>query len=283
MNSETFSSAACAALLASIFLAAPAYADEQAGCGGETPCLLDGGEYYIHLPQAKAADEPLGAIFYLHGHRGKAVNAIRNQGFQRMADKLGVAFVAVQGVNGTWSFPTAPRNLRDESVFFDNVLGDLEKRFGVERDKTMLSGFSSGGFMTWYLACENSGRFSGYAPIAGAFWEPLPENCPTGNPYLFHVHGTSDTVVPLAGRWLGGGQWKQGDVFESFDVWRRQNGLSEESSEKLTDGNLKCERWAPEGGLFELCLHDGGHSVEAKWIERAWNELGAIRGWDRKS
>jgi len=245
--------------------------------------MLDGGEYYIHLPQAGVGDEPLGAIFYLHGHRGKAVNAIRNQGFQRMADKLGVAFVAVQGINGTWSFPTAPRNLRDEPVFFDNVLSDLEDRFGVERDKTMLSGFSSGGFMTWYLACENAGRFSGYAPIAGAFWEPLPKNCPTDNPYLFHVHGTSDTVVPLAGRWLGGGQWKQGDVFESFDVWRRQNGLSEASSEKLTDGNLECERWAPEGGLFELCLHDGGHSVEAKWIERAWTELGAIRGWDRKS
>ncbi|WP_420335386.1 alpha/beta hydrolase family esterase [Roseibium sp.] len=283
MISKTFSAAACAALLASSFLAVPAYSDKTPVCGGETPCMLDGGEYYIHLPQERGEDEPLGAIFYLHGHRGKAVNAIRNQGFQRMADKLGVAFVAVQGVNGTWSFPTAPRNLRDESVFFDNVLSDLENRFGVERDKTLLSGFSSGGFMTWYLACENAGRFSGYAPIAGAFWEPLPENCPTDNPYLFHVHGTSDTVVPLAGRWLGGGQWKQGDVFESFDVWRRQNGLSEVSSEKLTDGNLECQRWAPEGGLFELCLHDGGHSVEAKWIERAWTELGAIRGWDRKS
>lgn len=283
MNSDTLSSAACSILLASTFLAAPVHADDAAGCGGVTPCALDGGEYYIHMPQARVTDEPIGAILYLHGHRGKAVNAIRNQGFQRMADKLGVAFVAVQGVNGTWSFPTAPRNLRDESVFFDNVLEDLHDRFGVERDRTMLSGFSSGGFMTWYLACENAGRFSGYAPIAGAFWEPLPENCPTDNPYLFHVHGTSDTVVPLAGRWLGGGQWKQGDVFESFDVWRRQNGLSEASSEKLTDGNLQCERWAPEGGLFELCLHDGGHSVEAKWIERAWNELGEIKGWDRKS
>lgn len=283
MNSKMFSSAACIALLASTFLAGLASADEKAECGGETPCILEGGDYYVHLPKARAGDEPLGAIFYLHGHRGKAVNAIRNQGFQRMADKLGVAFVAVQGVNGTWSFPTAPRNLRDEPAFFDSVLSDLEDRFGVERDKTMLSGFSSGGFMTWYLACEDSGRFSGYAPIAGAFWEPLPDNCPTDNPYLFHVHGTSDTVVPLAGRWLGGGQWKQGDVFESFDVWRRQNGLSEASSEKLTDGNLECERWAPEGGLFELCLHDGGHSVEAKWIERAWTELGAIRGWDRKS
>jgi polyhydroxybutyrate depolymerase len=269
--------------LASAFFSGAASAEDQAVCGGEIPCAVDNGEYYIHLPENRDDDAPLGAIFYLHGHRGKAVNAIRNKGFQRMADDLGVAFVAVQGVNGTWSFPTAPRNLRDESVFFETVLGDLESRFDLDRNRTMLSGFSSGGFMTWYIACEDSDRFSGYAPIAGAFWEPLPDNCPAENPYLFHVHGTSDTVVPLAGRWLGGGKWKQGDVFESFDVWRRQNGLAEGQSQKLTDGNLECERWAPEDGLFELCLHTGGHSVEAKWIRRAWNELGEIKGWDRKS
>ncbi|MCV0424105.1 MAG: polyhydroxybutyrate depolymerase [Roseibium sp.] len=247
------------------------------------PCEIENGQYYVHLPENRQGEEPLGAILYLHGHRGKAVNAIRNKGFQRMADELGVAFVAVQGVNGTWSFPTAPRSLRNESEFFDRVLDDLSDRFGVDKDRTMLSGFSSGGFMTWYLACEDSGRFSGYAPIAGAFWEPLPDNCPTENPYLFHVHGTGDTVVPLAGRWLGGGQWKQGDVFESFDVWRRQNDLTDAEPKRFKDGNLECERWTPKAGLLELCLHDGGHSVEARWIKRAWRELGDMKGWTKKS
>ncbi|MES0810079.1 alpha/beta hydrolase-fold protein [Roseibium sp. SCPC15] len=274
---------ACASLIVSLFSTSLAWAEEKASCGEEAPCEIENGQYYIHLPETRQDDGPLGAILYLHGHRGKALNAIRNKGFQRIADELGVAFVAVQGVNGTWSFPTAPRSLRNESQFFDEVLDDLASRFDIDKDRTMLSGFSSGGFMTWYLACEDSGRFSGYAPIAGAFWEPLPENCPTENPYLFHVHGTSDTVVPLAGRWLGGGQWKQGDVFESFDVWRRQNGLTDAKPQKLTDGNLECERWTPEGGLFELCLHDGGHSVQANWIKRAWRELGSMKGWNEKS
>ncbi|GAA0780609.1 polyhydroxybutyrate depolymerase [Roseibium denhamense] len=251
-------------------------------CGGEVACKIDGGEYYIHMPSGKTAGSSLGAIFYLHGHRGKAVNAIRNKNFQQLADDLGVAFVAVQGVNGTWSFPTAPRNLRDEPAFFDGVLSDLEHRFDVDVDRTLLSGFSSGGFMTWYLACADSKRFSGYAPIAGAFWEPLPQSCPTDAPYLFHVHGTSDTVVPLEGRWLGGGQWKQGDVFESFAIWRQQNNLSEESAIAYQDGKLSCQRWQPETGLLELCLHDGGHSVEAGWMKRAWKTLSGLKGWDNK-
>ncbi|WP_208987246.1 alpha/beta hydrolase family esterase [Roseibium marinum] len=287
MFSKFLQSIACAAFLAAGLFSSAALAAEKGTCGEETPCELKNGEYFIHLPRTlpeiRKNGEPLGAIFYLHGHRGKAVNALRNKNFQRMADELGVAFVAVQGINGTWSFPTAPRNLRDEAVFFDAILDDLSSRFGVDRHRTLLSGFSSGGFMTWYLACSDSGRFSGYAPIAGAFWQPLPEECPTAAPYLFHVHGTTDTVVPLAGRALGGGKWHQGDVFKSFDVWLRQSGLARTQPQTLTDGNLKCERWQPKTGFLELCLHGGGHSVQAAWIKRAWMELSDMKGWNRKT
>jgi len=264
---------------ASILVSPSGFAAATTACGEDIPCEVKDGEYYIHLPSAHSEGQPLGAIFYLHGHRGKAVNAVRNKSFQRMADDLGVAFVAVQGINGTWSFPTAPRNLRDEATFFDGVLEDLSERFDVDRNRTLLSGFSSGGFMTWYLACADSGRFSGYAPIAGAFWEPLPQSCPTDNPFLFHVHGTTDKVVPLAGRWLGGGRWKQGDVFESFDVWRRQNGLAHTEPEQAVEGDLDCEHWIPKTGFLEICLHDGGHSVKADWIKRAWTKLGEMKGW----
>ncbi|WP_208978001.1 hypothetical protein [Labrenzia sp. 011] len=274
---------ACAAFLVAGLFGSAAQAAETGPCGGEIPCELENGDYYIHLPQnlqeIRASGDPLGAILYLHGHRGKALNAVRNKGFRRMADDLGVAFVAVQGINGTWSFPTSPRNLRDEATFFDAVLEDLAARFGIDRQRTLLSGFSSGGFMTWYLACDDSGRFAGFAPIAGAFWEPLPHDCRTAPPYLFHVHGTTDTVVPLEGRWLGGGKWKQGDVFESFEVWRRQSGLAGTEPQILTEGSLECERWQPETGFLELCLHDGGHSVQAAWIKRAWEHLAEMKGW----
>ena len=285
MSSETSFRLAVTATLFALVLWLPtaAKADDGAGeapaCGEETPCELPGGEYYIHLPEHPEAGEPLGAIFFLHGHGGKALNAIRNPGFRKMADELGVAFVAVQGVKGTWSFPTAPSHLRNEPAFFDSVMKDVSDRFGVDPQHTMLSGFSSGAFMTWYLACDNSERFAGYATVSGAFWEPLPEACPTKTPYLFHVHGTSDTVVPIEGRWLGGDKWKQGDVFESFDVWLRQEGLAGTKPETYTDDGLKCERWVPKTGMLEICLHPGGHSVEAGWIKRAWMELSKMKGW----
>jgi len=248
----------------------------QSACGGEVPCQLPLGQYYVHVPDGS----PDGAIFFLHGFRGNALNEIRNTHFQRLADELGALFVAIDGIEGTWSFPGAPRDYRDEFAFFADVAADVSERFGVDPEKTLLTGFSSGGFMTWYTACDSADHFGGYAPIAGAFWKPLPESCPTHAPFLFHVHGTADTVVPLEGRPLGGGRWHQGDVFESFDVWLRQSGLPEAPADTYVTGDLRCEQWRPETGLLELCLHGGGHSIKADWIKRAWHKLAAARSWD---
>ncbi|WP_417688327.1 alpha/beta hydrolase family esterase [Roseibium sp.] len=202
--------------------------------------------------------------------------------FRRLADELGVVFVAVQGIEGTWSFPSAPHKRRDEFAFFDAVLQDLSMRHGVDPDRTMLTGFSSGGFMTWYLACDRPERFGGYAPIAGAFWQPLPPSCAGPVPYLFHVHGTTDAVVPLEGRALGGGRWRQGDVFQSFEIWRRQLPADADSRQWVESGatELRCESWTPAIGSLELCLHDGGHSLRGEWISRAWRRLSQLRNWN---
>ncbi|WP_417671619.1 alpha/beta hydrolase family esterase [Roseibium sp.] len=268
--------AAAVLVLAVVSLSAPV----AIACGGESACQVDGGKYYVIKPNELDLEGGIPAIFYLHGHRGSALNAVRNTAFQKLASDLEVAFIAVQGVEGTWSFPTAPRNRRDEFTFFDRVLLDAEKRHGVDPVRTLLTGFSSGGFMTWYLACENPGRFAGYAPIAGAFWVPLPRECAAEPPFLFHVHGRTDTVVPLEGRALGGGRWHQGDVFDSFDIWVRQLGLENKGAKSSDERyGFECEYWAPQTGLLELCLHDGGHNLRTEWISRAWRKLAELRHW----
>lgn len=274
-------------------LAAAPSSDAQAlaevTCGGVLACRTDRGSYYIHLPEGA----PRGAILFLHGHRGSGLNEIGNQGMLAMADRLGVAFVAPDGLDGTWSFPGAPQAKRDEFAFLAGVAEDVARRFSVPRERMMLSGFSSGGFMTWYTACHDSSSFAGFAPVAGAFWMPLPEACATSIPDLLHVHGTTDPVVPMAGRALGGGRWRQGDVNDSFDVWLRQAGLSREGAEETQEGGLACRTWRigsrtgtsqgngqrSEGGPLQLCLHDGGHSVRAEWLEQAYRGLAVRQGW----
>ena len=180
----------------------------------------------------------------------------------------------------TWSYPGSPRQLRDEFAFVRAVMADVEARFGVTRARTLVSGFSMGASMAWNVACYEGAGFAGFAPIAGAFWDPIPESCPSPTPILLHVHGTADRTVPLEGRPIGE-SWHQSDVFDSLAMWRRQ-GDCEAAPTTYEADLLICERSTcsgPDGGVIELCLHPGGHSIRTEWVARGWDALAELKGW----
>ncbi len=279
-----FLGGACFAAL--MFGLSPAGAAEPAArttepCGVEAACTVPSGEYRVRLPGGAKPSERIGAILYLHGYGGTAENAIRNKALVRMASDLGVALIAPQGADRSWSFPGSPQERRDDIAFVAAVLDDATRRLPIDPDKILASGFSVGGSMVWYLACNLGDRFAGFAPVAGAFWEPLPQSCPGPEPNLFHVHGTSDTVVPMAGRAIGD-RARQGDVMEGWKLWETKGACAGEVPESfsLERLGLECERRARcNGKTLELCLHPGGHAFKAVWVARAWRELAALKGW----
>lgn len=255
-----------AALLA---LAAPGLAR---ACDAETDCpVADGdetlGAYRLYRP-ATAPAEGAGAIIYMHGWQATADGVMRNRGLRQVADRLGVLLVAPQGREKTWSYPSSPSRHRDEFPFFDAMRRDLIETKGVDPDRILVSGFSMGGSMAWYLACNHGDDYMGFAPAAGAFWEPLPESCPEPARYLIHTHGTTDTVVPIEGRPIGG-RWAQGDVWESFEVMAKGLDLTR-SDDAVDDRGMTCRRWFGEARLYEFCRHGGGHQSRPEWVERAW-------------
>ncbi|MEO1277156.1 MAG: hypothetical protein AAFV96_17910, partial [Pseudomonadota bacterium] len=84
---------------------------------------------------------------------------------------------------------------RDDVEFLAAVLRDSASR-GVDRDRVLLAGFSRGGSMVWDLACRAPVMARAYAPIAGAFWEPLSERC-AGPVDLYHMAaGVQHEVEP---------------------------------------------------------------------------------------
>lgn len=243
-------------------------------CPKETGCIVASGSYRIVLPPRAAGDRPVGAIMYFHGYQGSAEETIADPGLLAVARRLGVALVAPDGAGRTWSYPGSPARNRDEFAFVGQVLDDVVARFPIDPGRILASGFSQGGSMVWYLACRMPARFAAFAPIAGAFWEPLPERCDGPRPPLIHVHGTSDMTVPLAGRALRSGA-RQGDVFRSLATlapggctapWA-ETARSPSGAEEIV-----CRIATGCGGeaRLELCLHAGGHSADPAWVERAW-------------
>ena len=269
-----------AGVLAGFIVVAPAAAEElgppQSGdaCPKPGGCVAASGSYRIVLPPQAARERPIGAIMYFHGYQGSAEETIADPGLLAVARRLGVALIAPDGAGHSWSYPGSPARYRDEFAFVGQVLDDVVARFPVDPRRVLASGFSQGGSMVWYLACRMPQRFSAFAPIAGAFWEPLPERCEGPRPPLIHVHGTSDKTVPLAGRVLRSGA-RQGDVFTSFAILA-PGGCTAAWAETARSASkaegLACRTATGCTGeaRLELCLHAGGHVADAAWVERAW-------------
>lgn len=243
------------------------------GCPSEPGCTVTSGHYRILLPPGSEPGRRYGAIMFFHGYQETAEGIVSDPGLAAVARRLGVALIAPDGLGRSWSFPGSPARNRDEFAFVGEVLDDVARRFPVDPARIMASGFSQGGSMVWYLACRMPTRFAAFAPVAGAFWEPLPESCAGPRPPLIHVHGTSDSTVPLAGRALRNGI-RQGDVFKSFAILAPKACTASWAEAARTDapaGELSCYVASDCGpARLELCLHPGGHRVEPAWVESAW-------------
>lgn len=273
------------ALLLAALLAAPAAAQEV--CGRDGPaCEIDGGSYRVALPEGGATGP---SVLFLHGFGGSARGALGMTGVVEAVTARGYAMVAADGVpregggGRRWNFlPEAQRARdRDEGAFLAAVMADAAARYGLDPARTLLAGFSAGGFTVHYIACEDPGAFAAYAPVAGAFWRPHPTAC-AGPVRLLHTHGWRDRTVPLEGRPLGGGRYVQGDVWESLGLWREANGCGRDDPDGTrTTGRFLRRHWdCAEGSALEMALFDGGHGVPAGWADMALDWFEAVTGED---
>jgi len=271
---------ACALLLAGLLAVSPAAAPAAAAetCGGpKQPCEVDLGTYFVAEP-AGARDELRPVVIFFHGGGGWGSRIFKKRR-QMAADMTARGYVVI-APNGTkrpgsrfgpgWAFIPQFERRRDERAFTLQILGDAERRFGIDRQRVLLTGYSIGGSLVSYLACENPGLANAYAPVAGGFWRPHPEDC-AAPVRLLHTHGWRDQTVPLEGRPLRA-EIEQGDIFETLWRWRVENSCSKYRPDKfITAGPFWRRIWthcAP-GTALELALHPGGHSVPAAWANMA--------------
>jgi polyhydroxybutyrate depolymerase len=233
------------------------------------------GTYHVALPDTPAPN--MGAVLFLHGAGGTGKGVL---GMSRMVSDVtarGYAVIAPDGLpwrpgrqGGIWSFlpDTQREQARDEGAFSAELLADASERYNIDPDRVLLAGFSAGGFMVTYLACDTPDAFPAYAPIAGGFWRPHPQSC-AGPVKLFHTHGFKDSTVPLEGRPLGGGRWLQGDIYEGLTLLRTANGCAAPDPDGYRDtGHFMRRYWTCEAGsALEFALWNGGHAVPQGWAD----------------
>lgn len=246
-----------------------------AECPPAGGCVVAGGTYRVHAPPGWDGRQPLPVLMHFHGYRETAAEILAWPDLRAFAGRHGILLVAPQGEGNTWSHPGSPATFRDEFAFIDAVLADLDARYPLDHRRFLASGFSQGAAMVWNLACRRGARFSAFLAIAGTFWSPQPEQCPSGAQTLIQIHGVADRTVPLEGRAIRNGAFRQGDVFRAMGMMRRANACPVEAGTAHREGALACERidGCASGRWLELCLHPGGHDFDPSWLDFSWRLL----------
>lgn len=251
------------------------------------PCVVagpNGGDYAVLEPDGWDGVSKLPVLIWFHGWQRTGNTVLKNKRVGGVTRQNSVLLVAPNGIGKSWSMPVWQERGRDELSFTRALLADVKKHWPVDENRVWVAGFSLGGSMAWYIACNMGSEIDAFFPVSGVFWRPHPDTCPDPADNLAHVHGTADTVMPLDGRKFGGG-FNQGNVFQSTSVLRDAQGFGDEPDRKLEDGVRQCDIWlnASKGRSLELCLHPKGHFIPTDWVARSidWaNKLDATKHAD---
>ncbi|MCX8279266.1 poly(3-hydroxybutyrate) depolymerase [Phyllobacterium sp. 0TCS1.6C] len=242
-------------------------------CGVRSACPVKGGNYRIELPQD---GDIRGVYIYFHGFKSSADLQLRQRPLVEVTLAHHLAYVAVDGIDGGWSFPHGPRQSRNDIAFIKNVLDDLRQRHGFTPAKTVMGGFSIGASMAWYAACREGEKTAAMVTFSGVFWNPLPgpDDCVANLPPIVHFHGTADQTFPLAGRAIGT-KFYQGDARKSLGILRQRAKCNMKAAKKVTLVGIECED-VPDciRGDSIMCIHNGGHEARADMLDAGLTALG---------
>lgn len=262
-------------LFLSIIAGLLAFTAPASACGPDSDCAHGERHYRIRMPEGHDGAR-IGALVYAHGYRGSAQGAMRNGALESLARDLGVALIAAKSAGADWAIPGVPSHSEipgaDELAYFDAVIADATARFPIDPERIVVAGFSAGGMMVWNLICYRGDRFAGFIPMAGTFWRPEPERCPSPPARVVHIHGDADRIVPLGGRPIGSAH--QGDVPRVLATYAAQHDLG--PPRRTRSGDLLCEeRTGPGGALLSFCQFPGGHAFRTSDLRYAWERLAA--------
>ena len=167
--------------------------------GTERRCLL-------YVPQNLGQGRPL--LISCHGMNQDAAYLKSQLAIESVADTAKFLTVFPEGIDRGWDI-SGQRDLR----FMQQIIDTMAARYGIDRNRVYLSGFSMGGMFTYHAMNQMSDRIAAFAPISGYPMGGATATSSRPVP-LIHTHGTGDDVVNYGG------------VEGTLKVWVQHNGCN---------------------------------------------------------
>lgn len=177
--------------------------------------------YTVYTPAAYDGSEPVPVVLNLHGYGSAAFQQIFYGEFRPIADTANFLLVLPDGTNDLigwqhWNTFTPSGTGVDDAAFISDLLDTLIAEYNIDENRIYSTGMSNGGFMSYELACQLSGRIAAVASVTGSIDEDRFGSCDPSHPMpVMEIHGTNDLTVP----YMGGGAFGFVPIPDVIDYW----------------------------------------------------------------
>jgi poly(3-hydroxybutyrate) depolymerase len=202
---------------------------------------------FVYTPSGLQQNRPL--LISLHG-MNQDINYQKDQAkWELVADTAKFVVVYPAGIDKSWDISG-----NRDTDFILAIIESMVTRYGIDRNRVYVSGFSMGGMMSYHAANKIADKIAAIAPVGGyLFANPVSSSRPMP---IIHTHGTSDDVVGYSGVASVLQKWRNWNSCPSQGVHTKPYPANIPSSKSTKDYWAPCE----SGSEVVLLTLDGkGH------------------------
>ncbi|WP_407442488.1 carbohydrate binding domain-containing protein [Fibrobacter sp.] len=182
MFGNLFARAKCLLLMSAVilFFAGTAVADNISVNGANRSMT-------VYAPSGIEKGRPL--IIQMHGMNQDAKYQRDAAKWESIADTARFIVVFPEGEGKSWDISG------DKDVnFLKAIISEMDKKYGIDKNRVYVSGFSMGGMMSYHAANRMGDMIAAIAPCSGY---PISNEAPASKRMMpiIHTHGTTDDVV----------------------------------------------------------------------------------------
>ena len=231
--------------------------------------------YRLRVPHGYDPRRPTPVVLLFHGQGSYGIIDLLYTDYGATADRNGFLVVVPDAAYPTWNHwqidpppDTPPSGTTDvdprvdDTGFVEALLDRVADRFCVDTHRVFATGFSSGAFMTSYLACRLPHRIAAVVTVAGSVYYD-ERQCGTGRAVpVLAFHGTADRNVPFDDQRWGAAGPNDG-VVPNLRRWAlRRNGCTSATTVGQLTAAVSTRTWScPRGQCVRLArIQGGGHA-----------------------
>jgi len=225
-------------------------------------------KYLLYVPDTYDPSTPTPLVISLHGFAEWPAHMMSISGWDELAEENGFIVVFPSGTKfpkrwGTNSNSRRPENPMLNITFISDLIDTLEGEFNIDQARIYANGFSNGGGMSFFLACELADRIAAIGGVASADYYQGDECQPSRPVPVIAFHGTEDNFVSYYGRWKSPQTYQQPRIPQWIKPWAERNECDLDRVELPPTGEvsgIKYTQCSQNADVYLYTIHGGGHS-----------------------